>query len=236
MSTAPLISPSQASAPGEPANLPPSATPETATLNIEGMTCASCSNFVEKALSRTPGVQRATVNLASEKATIDYLPTQIDRAGLRAAIEQAGYAVHEPVVPVAAGTLGSDDELAERKAAAYRKLLRRFWVAVALAAKYLAQGQQIKKQQLVGPQSLTQILDACRAPTVFDFLSIDAEEHDLQVIQSLDFSKYTPRLIIVEDETFDPATPAGNLIYQLLSGKGYRLAGSILKNVYYLKI
>jgi hypothetical protein len=102
-------------------------------------------------------------------------------------------------------------------------------------SEYLAQGQQIKKQQLVVPQSLTQILDACRAPMVFDFLSIDAEEHDLQVIQSLDLSKYTPRLIIVEDETFDPATPAGNLLYQLLSGKGYRLAGSILKNVYYLK-
>ncbi|GAB2464854.1 copper-translocating P-type ATPase [Hymenobacter qilianensis] len=120
--------------PGEPVNLPLSAGTETATLNIEGMTCASCSNFVERALSRTPGVQRATVNLASEKATIDYLPAQIDRAGLRAAVEQAGYAVHEPVAPVAAGVLGSDEELAQRKAAAYRKLLRRFWVAVALAA------------------------------------------------------------------------------------------------------
>ncbi|MBC6605423.1 copper-translocating P-type ATPase [Hymenobacter sp. BT188] len=124
----------QVPTPGEPANLPPSADTETATLNIEGMTCASCSNFVERALSRTPGVQRATVNLASEKATIEYLPAQIDRAGLRAAVEQAGYAVHEPVAPMAAGVLGSDDELAQRKAAAYRKLLRRFWVAVALAA------------------------------------------------------------------------------------------------------
>ncbi|MGY2132091.1 heavy metal translocating P-type ATPase [Hymenobacter sp. HD11105] len=132
MNTAPYTP--QAPTPGEPANLPPSADTETTTLNIEGMTCASCSNFVERALSRTPGVQRATVNLASEKATIEYLPTQIDRAGLRVAVEQAGYVVHEPVAPVAAGKLGSDEELAQRKAAAYRKLLRRFWVAVALAA------------------------------------------------------------------------------------------------------
>jgi hypothetical protein len=103
-------------------------------------------------------------------------------------------------------------------------------------AEYIAQGQQIKQQRLIRPQTLTQILDACRAPAVFDFLSIDAEEHDLQVLQSLDLSKYTPQLIMVEDETFNPATPAGNLIYQFLSDKGYRLAGSILKNVYYLKI
>ncbi|MCI1189841.1 heavy metal translocating P-type ATPase [Hymenobacter sp. DH14] len=97
------------------------------------MTCASCSNFVEKALSRTPGVKRATVNLASEKATIEYLPGQIDRAGLRAAVEQAGYGVHEASPAVAANVLASDEELDARKAAAYENLKRRFQVAVALA-------------------------------------------------------------------------------------------------------
>ncbi len=102
-------------------------------LNIEGMTCASCSNFVEKALSRTPGVQRATVNLASEKATIEYLPGQIDRAGLKAAVEQAGYGVHEPVAPASPNVLASDQELDQRKAEAYLKLKRRFRVAVGLA-------------------------------------------------------------------------------------------------------
>jgi len=111
----------------------PTAGTETATLNIEGMTCASCSNFVEKALSRTPGVQRATVNLASEKATIEYLPGQVDRAGLKAAVEQAGYGVHESSPAVAANVLASDEELDARKAAAYQTLKRRFQVAVALA-------------------------------------------------------------------------------------------------------
>ncbi|MBO3272126.1 heavy metal translocating P-type ATPase [Hymenobacter defluvii] len=122
-------------APPVPAGPPPApaAGTETATLNIEGMTCASCSNFVEKALSRTPGVQRATVNLASEKATIEYLPGQIDRAGLRAAVEQAGYGVHEATPAVAANVLASDEELDARKAAAYEKLKRRFQVAVGLA-------------------------------------------------------------------------------------------------------
>jgi Cu+-exporting ATPase len=97
------------------------------------MTCASCSNFVEKALSRTPGVQRATVNLASEKATVEYLPGQINRAGLKAAVEQAGYGVHEPTKPASATVLTSDAELDARKAAAYQNLKRRFGLAVGLA-------------------------------------------------------------------------------------------------------
>ena len=122
-------------APAAPVGPPPApaAGTETATLNIEGMTCASCSNFVEKALSRTPGVQRATVNLASEKATIEFLPDQIDRAGLKAAVEQAGYSVHEANPAVAANVLASDEELDARKAAAYESLKRRFQVAVGLA-------------------------------------------------------------------------------------------------------
>ncbi len=127
-------------APAEPASSPLAPAPgtATATLNIEGMTCASCSNFIEKALARTPGVQRATVNLASEKATIDYLPGQIDRARLRAAVEQAGYGVHEPSPAVATNVLASDNELEARKAAAYQNLKRRFSVAVALAVVVMA--------------------------------------------------------------------------------------------------
>ena len=117
----------------------PTAGTETATLDIEGMTCASCSNFVERALGRTPGVQRAVVNLATEKATVDFLPSQITRAGLKAAVEEAGYGVAETAATNAAAgqpasPLASDDELAARKAAAYAKLRRRFGVAVALAA------------------------------------------------------------------------------------------------------
>ncbi|WP_347814300.1 copper ion binding protein, partial [Pseudomonas sp. 78_B] len=40
-------------------------------LDIAGMTCASCVGRVEKALAQVPGVARATVNLATEKATVD---------------------------------------------------------------------------------------------------------------------------------------------------------------------
>ncbi|NVO29773.1 copper-translocating P-type ATPase [Hymenobacter sp. P5342] len=97
------------------------------------MTCASCSNFVERALIRTPGVLRATVNLAAEKATVEYAPNQVDHAGLKAAVEQAGYQVFEPQAPAAPNVLTADEELADRKARTYLDLKRRFQVAVVLA-------------------------------------------------------------------------------------------------------
>ncbi|MDO1449011.1 FkbM family methyltransferase [Rhodocytophaga aerolata] len=101
--------------------------------------------------------------------------------------------------------------------------------------EYLSEGLQVMATRSIVPQTLTSILDACQAPAHIDFLSIDAEEHDLHVLQSLDFRKYSPTLIIVEDESFDPATPSQNTIFTFLQQREYSLAGSILKNVYYLK-
>src|SRR5688572_10781318 len=62
-------------------------------LPIEGMTCASCVNRIERFLSRTDGVQTASVNLATEMATIRYLPDVADRADLVNAVAAAGYDV-----------------------------------------------------------------------------------------------------------------------------------------------
>ncbi len=63
------------------------------TLQITGMTCASCAATIEKALARVPGVISANVNLASEKATVEYLGDEADTADLRRAVEDAGYHV-----------------------------------------------------------------------------------------------------------------------------------------------
>ncbi len=62
------------------------------TLPIEGMTCASCSARVERALQRVPGVRQASVNLASESAAVE-LSAPVDADTLTQAIEKAGYAV-----------------------------------------------------------------------------------------------------------------------------------------------
>ncbi|GGG55141.1 heavy metal translocating P-type ATPase [Hymenobacter glacieicola] len=104
---------------------------KTETLAIEGMTCASCASFVEKSLSRTPGVQRAVVNFATEKATIDYVPTQATPASLKQAVLQAGYGVTEPAPDTSAAD--HQAEIDQQKALAYQKLKRRFAVAAGLA-------------------------------------------------------------------------------------------------------
>ncbi|UYZ61348.1 heavy metal translocating P-type ATPase [Hymenobacter latericus] len=106
-------------------------TTRTETLDIEGMTCASCAAFVEKSLTRTPGVQRAVVNFATEKATVDYLPAQATPATLKQAVVMAGYGVTERAPDTSAADRQA--EIDQQKALAYQKLKRRFWVATALA-------------------------------------------------------------------------------------------------------
>ncbi|MCZ2900523.1 heavy metal translocating P-type ATPase [Burkholderia thailandensis] len=68
----------------------PAATTKTFELDIGGMTCASCAGRVEKALSQVPGVARAAVNLATEKATVE-ADAHVDAARLIDAVQQAGY-------------------------------------------------------------------------------------------------------------------------------------------------
>jgi Cu+-exporting ATPase len=74
---------------------------ETFALAISGMTCASCSARVEKALARVPGVLDASVNLATEQATIR-VARGTSAATLIAAVERAGYGAQLPALPGAA--------------------------------------------------------------------------------------------------------------------------------------
>lgn len=62
-------------------------------VKIGGMTCAACSSSVERALQNTDGVQRATVNLATNTATVDYDPEKTDISGIYDAIEFTGFDV-----------------------------------------------------------------------------------------------------------------------------------------------
>ncbi|MDZ4718635.1 MAG: copper ion binding protein [Roseiflexaceae bacterium] len=62
---------------------------------ITGMTCASCSARIEKALNKIPGVLEASVNLATERAQVTYSPATIGWSELKLAVEQAGYGVIE---------------------------------------------------------------------------------------------------------------------------------------------
>ncbi|HCV65053.1 MAG TPA: heavy metal translocating P-type ATPase [Serratia sp.] len=70
------------------------------SLPVDGMTCASCVGRVERALKAVPGVQTASVNLATERADLTFTGAADPQAAVRA-IENAGYAVREETTELA---------------------------------------------------------------------------------------------------------------------------------------
>lgn len=66
--------------------------------------------------------------------------------------------------------------------------------------------------------SLNDLLAAHGAPAAFDYLSLDTEGSELQILQALDFARWQPRVITVEHNF----TPARNGILELLRARGYR--------------
>ncbi len=61
------------------------------TYAVEGLTCASCAQTVEKTLSKYPGIDNASVNLTTEKATVSYSDPSITFEVLRDAVDKSGY-------------------------------------------------------------------------------------------------------------------------------------------------
>ena len=72
------------------------------SLPIEGMSCASCVARVERSLTAVPGVTEASVNLATEAASVR-TDGSVALAALRAAVEKAGYSVGQDAPEPAAG-------------------------------------------------------------------------------------------------------------------------------------
>ena len=100
---------------------------ETTELDIEGMNCASCVGRVEKSLKAVPGVLDATVNLATERASVRAIRGAVGRRELDAAVRSAGY---EPRRTAA----GPDDEdRAEARAAEARRLRNSVLLAAVLS-------------------------------------------------------------------------------------------------------
>ncbi|HYX10752.1 MAG TPA: heavy metal-associated domain-containing protein, partial [Candidatus Acidoferrum sp.] len=79
--------------PAQPATTPQA--PPSRVIELElpvaGMTCASCVNRIERFLRKTDGVESASVNLATEIATVRYLPERTGRSEIARTIGAAGY-------------------------------------------------------------------------------------------------------------------------------------------------
>ncbi|MDR1863011.1 MAG: heavy metal translocating P-type ATPase [Treponema sp.] len=135
---------------------------ENQTLAIGGMTCAVCARRVETALRRLEGIETASVNLATEKATIVYDPAAIRTPAIKEAVEKAGYTVLETRDKAV-------DEDRLRKEKAIKVLRTKFIVAAALGLPllYIAMVPMITWFDLPFPKAL--------APMNFPFLYALAE-------------------------------------------------------------
>ena len=106
------------------------ASTEHLDIPIVGMTCASCANRIEKKLNKLEGVT-ASVNFATEKATVDYDPDAVETEDLAAAVESAGYQAVLQAEEPEADAHDSDDD-------ASASLRRRLVISALLSAPVLA--------------------------------------------------------------------------------------------------
>jgi Cu+-exporting ATPase len=104
----------------------------TFTVRVAGMTCASCVARVERALKNVNGVLDAQVNLATERATVTFLPDPSIRERIEKALAEAGYEVVEEEY-----TGAPADAERERREREYRRLTTKLVVSVAFALPVL---------------------------------------------------------------------------------------------------
>jgi P-type Cu+ transporter len=109
---------------------------ERLTLPVRGMHCAACVGKVERALATVPGVEQATVNLATERATVAFDPAQTAVPALQAAVAEAGY-------ELASAPIGSGEAEDRERAARAREqdaLKRRVVIGALLSAPVVIGG------------------------------------------------------------------------------------------------
>jgi Cu+-exporting ATPase len=117
------------------------------TIPIGGMTCAACAQRVEKAIRKLEGVVSASVNLATEKATVAYDPHQVRLSAIKEAIEKAGYKALE------VNNADAADEDRVRKQKAIKVLWTKFIVSAvfSLPLLYIAMVPMLTKYGIVLP-------------------------------------------------------------------------------------
>ncbi|HJB24931.1 MAG TPA: heavy metal translocating P-type ATPase [Candidatus Jeotgalibaca pullicola] len=110
---------------------------KTKTFSIEGMTCASCAQTVENATKKIVGEGNATVNLATEKMSVQYNPEAISVSDITEAVADSGYQAKEE--------LDSADIDREKKEKHIKEMWRRFWLSAVFTIPlfYISMGHMI---------------------------------------------------------------------------------------------
>ncbi|WP_086445222.1 heavy metal translocating P-type ATPase [Candidatus Enterococcus lemimoniae] len=107
------------------------------TFDIDGMTCASCAQTIEKATNKLTGVSKASVNLATEKMVVDFDPSAINVSDITKAVSDAGYEAIEQVD--SADTVDKDRE---KKQKHIKEMWQHFWMSAVFTVPllYVAMG------------------------------------------------------------------------------------------------
>ncbi len=99
----------------------------TARIGIKGMSCASCVTTIEKGLRSTTGVLKASVNLGTNEASVEYLPEKTDLEAIKEAVEATGYKA------APAPSEEAPDKEAHAREQEYQSLFRKFVFAAVIA-------------------------------------------------------------------------------------------------------
>jgi Cu+-exporting ATPase len=105
---------------------------QNVTLQVTGMTCAACSTRIEKVLNKQQGVVKAAVNLASEKATVEYVSGKTDVENLIAVIKKAGYGA----TPITDETDATEKDARVKE---YKQQKRLFIIGALISVPFLVQ-------------------------------------------------------------------------------------------------
>jgi Cu+-exporting ATPase len=134
------------------------------TLPIEGMTCASCVAKIEKALNQMQGIEKATINLATEKAQIHYDPSTLRLSQIKSEIVRLGYR------PLEVAENSRVDEDQQRKQKAIRVLWNKFLVATVFTVPlfYLAMAPMLPWLGLPVPEAI----DPMNYPLTFGIVQV----------------------------------------------------------------
>ena len=105
--------------------------PGTLEVSVTGMTCAACAARIEKQLNKLPGVD-ASVNLATERAHVRFIPGLADPDVVIGTIVKSGFGA-----TIVSGDIREEEKT--RKAMLLRREIRRFWISAALTLPLLMQ-------------------------------------------------------------------------------------------------
>jgi Cu+-exporting ATPase len=126
------------------------ATPTRVELAVGGMTCASCAARIEKKLNRLDGVT-ATVNFATETATVDYDPGSVSTGDLVATVEATGYTamLPQPRAPQADASSGEHDHSSDDAASLRQRVLVSAALSIPVVAMAMVPALQFRFWQWI---------------------------------------------------------------------------------------